>query len=85
MTTLIPQLGDLHKLCGRFAFLPRTGEAAVTESVIGRHRAGPCRVGRKTMSVKHASDLAARLSIPAGATLVATFIVVAAALTAQVF
>ena len=37
------------------------------------------------MSVKHASDLAARLSIPAGATLVATFAVVALALTVQAF
>ena len=36
------------------------------------------------MSVKYASDLAARLSIPAGATLAATFLV-ALALSASVF
>jgi len=36
------------------------------------------------MSAKHASDLAARLSITAGATLAATFLV-ALALTASVF
>ena len=36
------------------------------------------------MSVKHASDLAARLSVTAGATLVATF-VTALALTSQIF
>lgn len=36
------------------------------------------------MSVKHASDLATRLSVPAGVTLAATFLV-ALALTAQVF
>jgi hypothetical protein len=36
------------------------------------------------MSVKHASDLATRLSITAGATLAATYIV-ALALTAAVF
>ena len=36
------------------------------------------------MTVKHASHLAARLSIPAGATLAATFLV-ALALTSSVF
>jgi hypothetical protein len=36
------------------------------------------------MSVKQASELATRLSIPAGATLAATFLL-ALALTAQVF
>lgn len=36
------------------------------------------------MSVKHASDLATRLSVPAGVTLAATFLV-ALALAAQVF
>ena len=41
-------------------------------------------IGKKTMSVKHASDLATRLSITAGATLAATYIV-ALALTAAVF
>jgi len=43
-----------------------------------------CEIGRKTMSVKHASDLATRLSITAGATLAATFLV-ALALTTSVF
>ena len=59
--------------------LPRFREATSLRRQSRRQRSG-----EKTMSVKQASNLAARLSVPAGVTLAATFLV-ALALTAQVF
>jgi hypothetical protein len=53
-------------------------------ALIAGNSADPAESGEKTMSMKHASELATRLSIPAGATLAATFLL-ALVLTSQVF
>jgi hypothetical protein len=53
-------------------------------SLTAGNRADFAENGRKTMSVKNASELATRLSVPAGAILAATYLV-ALALTSQVF